>query len=352
MPPPTSLCSRLVVLGTALVAACGGGGETTAPTFTLQAFGTVPSPIAAGSPVDSMRVRVVDGSGNPKPGVSVSFVATSGAASVSPATAVTDAQGRAAARLLTDVKVGVNTATATIAGAAPVTFSVTTIAGSAKTISIKERIAIADAGQRISPTITAVDANGNVVPNTQITFTARTPAIVSITSDGGIVGIALSQTFVVASSDFASDSILVVVTNPNGPVLETDMTRLDVAHDTSFTVPIVLDMRTSGEKLGATTVTIRWDPSQLSMVSQADGATGVGAFVNATTAAQGTLTMAVASAAGFAGRIELRRITFKAASAAGKAGNLQLSASELSGAGTFTDLLAKTTAVTYPLSTR
>jgi hypothetical protein len=335
-----------------LAAACGGG-EAAAPTFSVLSVGSLPLTTAAGSPVgDSIRVRVVDGSGNPKAGMSVSFAVTAGGGSVSPSTALTDAQGRAASSFVTAPKVGLNTATATIAGAQPVTFSVTTIAGPAQTIAIKERIVIADAGQRISPTITAVDANGNTVPNTQIDFSARTPSVVSLTSDGGIVGIGLAQTFVVASSSLTADSILVVVTNPNGPVLESDMTRLDVAHDTSFTVPIVLDMRTSGEKLGATTITVRWDPAQLSMVSQVDGSSAVGAFVNTTTTSQGLMTLAVASAAGFSGRIELRRITFKAASAVGKAGKLQLTASELSGAGTFTDLLARTTAVTYPLSTR
>jgi hypothetical protein len=246
----------------------------------------------------------------------------------------------------------VNTATATISGAAPVTFTLTTIAGPAKTLSIKERIAVIDAGQSVRPTITAADENGNVVPNTQITFTASTPSVVTLASDGSIAGIGLAQTFVVASSALTSDSILVVVTSPNGPVLETDLTRLDIAHDTSFTVPVVLDMRTSGEKLGATTVTIRWDPAQLTMVSQIDGSTGVGALVNTNGAPQGVLTMAVASATGFPGRIELRRITFKAASTIGKAGKLQLSASEVSGAGTFANLLSRTTAVTYPLSTR
>jgi hypothetical protein len=315
--------------------------------------GALPTATAAGSAVgDSIRVRVVDGSGNTKAGMSVSFAVTAGGGAVSPGSVLTDAQGRAAARFVTDPKVGVNTATAMIAGTAPVTFSVTTIAGPAATIAIKERIIIADAGQRVAPTITASDANGNVVPAAQMTFTARTPSVVSITADGAVVGVGLAQTFVVASSSLTADSVLVVVTNPNGPVLESDLTRLDVAHDTTFTIPVVLDMRTSGEKLGATTITIRWDPSQLALVSQVDGSSNVGALVNATNVGQGVLTLAVASAAGFPGRLELRRLTFKAASVIGKSGKLQLATSEVSGAGTFTDLLGKTTAVTYPLSTR
>jgi hypothetical protein len=350
--PPRSL--RLaVLLGVVLAAACGGGSDLMGPSGTVVAVGTLPSSVAAGSPVgDSIRVRVLDGKGNPQQGVVVSFAVTVGAGTVSPASVVTDGQGRAASRFVTDLKVGVNTATATVAVDAPVSFSVTTIAGPAKTLSIKERIAIIDAGQGVTPTITAVDANGNPVPTPQLTLTARTPSVVTVNPDGSIVGIGLSQTFVVASSTLAADSILVVVSSPNGPILESDFTRLDIAHDTTFTAPVVLDMRTSGEKLGATTVTIRWDPSQLTMLSDADGASGVGALVNDTNASQGVLTLAVASATGFAGRIELRRITFKVASTLGKAGKLQLSTSEVSGAVTFTNLLAKTAAVTYPLSTR
>ena len=55
---------------------------------------------------------------------------------------------------------------------------------------------------------------------------------------------------------------------------------------------------------------------------------------------------------GFAGRVELLRITFRAGPVAGVAGYLGLATSEVAGAGTFTDLLAQTVAVTHPLATR
>jgi hypothetical protein len=104
--------------------------------------------------------------------------------------------------------------------------------------------------------------------------------------------------------------------------------------------------------LGATTITIRWDPTQLTFVSHAEGATGVGALVNASSVSQGVLTLAVASASGIPGRIELRRLTFKAASTVGKSGTLRIATSEVFAAGTFNDLLPRTTSVTYPLSIR
>ena len=97
---------------------------------------------------------------------------------------------------------------------------------------------------------------------------------------------------------------------------------------------------------------MRWDPALLTLVSQVDGASAPGATVNPNNTSQGVLTMAVANVTGFSGRIELRRLTFKAASTAGRAGTLKISASELWGAATFTDLLPRTTSVTYPLFIR
>jgi hypothetical protein len=341
----------LSLLALAFFAACGGS-ETAAPiVLSISPVGSVPQTIAGAAAGDSLRVRVTDASGAPKSGVSVVFAVTSGGGSISPPTAVTDAQGRAAARFTTGTTVGANSVTATIANASPATFTLTTIAGFAKTLSIKERVVFVDAGQRFVPTITAVDSNSNVVTPSQLLYTTRTPAVVSVTTDGAITGTALSQTFVVAASGSASDSVLVIVTNPNNPALQSDLTRLDLARDTTFVFPVILDMR-SAERLGATTVTVRWDPAQLTFVSHAEGATAAGALVNATSVSQGVLTLAVASASGIPGRIELRRLTFKAAATVGKSGTLRITTSEVFAAGTFNDLLARTTSVTYPLSIR
>jgi len=115
-------------------------------------------------------------------------------------------------------------------------------------------------------------------------------------------------------------------------------------------VTIVADMRASGEKLGAVTVQLLWDPAALTYVSDAEGASSAGAAVNAANAANGSLTLSVASSAGFA-FVELRRITFRVANAS-KKGTLQLLASEIVTAGTFTSLLAKTLVLSYPFYTR
>lgn len=334
------------------VTACGSREPAGPIVLSIALVGSIPQPIVAGAIVgDSVRVRVTEANGSPKAGVAVTFAVTAGGGAISPATATTDAQGRAAARFTSDTAVGVNTVTATIANAAPATFTVTTIAGPAKVLSVRERIAFVDVGQIFVPTITASDDNGNPVSRGQLTFTARTPSVVAIAADGGITGQGLSQTFVVVSSTLATDSVLVVVTNPSNPALQSDLTRLDIARDTTFTFPVFLDMR-SPQRLGATTVAIRWDPTQLTFVSHAEGGSSAGALVNATSVSQGVLTLAVASAAGIPGRIELRRLTFRAASTVGKSGSLRIAASEVFAAATFADLLSRTTAVTYPLTLR
>jgi cohesin domain-containing protein len=135
-------------------------------------------------------------------------------------------------------------------------------------------------------------------------------------------------------------------------VLMSDIAEVRYRTDTVLTVTVLMDMRASGELLGSTTVSVYWNPSALTYQSYANGGSGVSPTVNASNAAAGLLTLAMADPNGFAGRVELLKITFKAGSVAGTTGSLALTTSEVSGAGTFTDLLPRTVAVTYPLSTR
>jgi hypothetical protein len=86
------------------------------------------SVVAGGSFSDSIRVRVIDASNFPAYGVSVAFAVTAGDGSVAPASVITDANGMAAAKFITGTTVGTNTATATVTGLTPVTFSITTVA--------------------------------------------------------------------------------------------------------------------------------------------------------------------------------------------------------------------------------
>jgi len=170
----------LCLLALAAIVACG---EPSAPiVLSISPVGSLPQTIAGAAVGDSIRVRVTDASGNPAAGVAVAFSVTAGGGSVTPSTATTDAQGRAAARFITGTTVGANTATATIANASPAKFTLTTTAGFAKTLTIKERVVYLDAGQLFVPTITAVDSNSNVVSRSQLLYTTRTPSVVSLLS--------------------------------------------------------------------------------------------------------------------------------------------------------------------------
>lgn len=120
------------ILTPLLLTACSSSdstGTNTTAAASVTKLGIDPTSVVAGSSFsDSIRVQVTDGSSNPKSGVSVAFAVTAGGGSVTPATVMTDASGKAATKFITGTTVGTNTATATVTGLTAVTFSITTIA--------------------------------------------------------------------------------------------------------------------------------------------------------------------------------------------------------------------------------
>ena len=108
-------------------------------------------------------------------------------------------------------------------------------------------------------------------------------------------------------------------------------------------------MRDSGELLGSSTVAVAWNPSLLTFESYATAGSGVSPTVNASTAGSGLLTVSMADPNGFAGRVELVRITFTTSSFP-FSGALASTPTELTGASTFTNLLPNTVAASYPLA--
>ena len=135
------------------------------------------------------------------------------------------------------------------------------------------------------------------------------------------------------------------------PVIRTDLSRFDLGHDTTFTLVVIADMR-SATLLGAATVELRWDPAMLTYVSDAEAGSGVGALVGSTNAANGSLVITAASASGFGGTVQLRRVTFHVSSTTGRTGPFTLLVTELTAATSFTSLLATTLAISYPLVIR
>lgn len=102
-------------------------GVAAAPA-SITTLGTAPAELVAGAAwPDSLRVLVKDTYDNPVRGATVAF-ATTGGGSVSPASALTDSSGQAAARFVTGTSPQTDTATATVSGLPRAIFAVATIA--------------------------------------------------------------------------------------------------------------------------------------------------------------------------------------------------------------------------------
>src|SRR5205823_5679158 len=213
-----------------------------------------------------------------------------------------------------------------------------------------------DRGGTSSVPATATDVNGSVVSNAVFTYISRTPSIATVNASGTISGAAKGQAIIdvqahdQGSSQIVEDSLLAVVAEPGAPALVSSIDRFEWRTDTTLTVSIFADMRSATTKLGSTTVDVQWNPAQLTFQGTANGTSGVVPTVNSTNAANGTLTLAMADAAGFSGRIELLRITLRTSSSA-STGQLALSAREMSAAD-YTDLLPNLVQVTHALSVR
>jgi hypothetical protein len=112
--------------GTALADTARATASPAAPTSVTIVGSATRSDTAGRTVADSLTVVVRDGFGNPVPGVTVTFT-PSGGGTVSPATAVTRADGTARTAWTLGTTPGTQSVQASIAGAAPVTFTATVI---------------------------------------------------------------------------------------------------------------------------------------------------------------------------------------------------------------------------------
>ncbi len=318
---------------------------------------SVAQPVAGGTATFTAQLR--DAAGNAAPGLglgkSVTWSSTSTGASFSAATSTVDSAGTARTTLTVGPTLGQSfSVTATDGqGLTGTSASFTATAGTVTSVrATSARVVTIDSGSTTATTFQTLNEFGLPIAGT-LTYAVRGSAA-TVSSTGVVTGARVGQVLVVATdatSGTLADSVLVGVTSPSGPLVRTDLNVFDLKKDTVRTVTIVADLRASGEKLGATTLQLLWDPTALTYVSDAEGSSGAGASVNATAAATGSITLSMASAGGLAGAVELRRITFRVANA-NKRGTLQLLATEFVGAGTFTSLLAKTLVLSYPFFTR
>ena len=222
-------------------------------------------------------------------------------------------------------------------------------------LSVTNHFVVIDSGAPTTTLWTAQDVFGNPATLTNVTFTSRNLTGATVDPAGAVTGHQRGSTIVVASlPGAATDSVDVLVAVPGGPALVTNLADFSISAAATFTVTLVLDMRSSGESLGATTLQLDWDPAFLSYQSDADAGNGLGATVNATAASSGTLLLAAASGNGLPGAVAIRTVTFQAAPGVGLTGTipLTLSTTEVRAALSFRNLLPRTVAGSYPLVTR
>jgi hypothetical protein len=305
----------------------------------------------------TVTAQIADANGNAvaSSGRTVTWTKTGTGGSFSAATSTTNSSGIATVSFTTSTTVGAtHTVTATDNGGLAGTSGDITTSSVVAVVRFASAVLVVDSAGTITPTVSARDANGAAVSGAGITLVTRNTGAATV-SGATVSGVRPGQTFLIATSaenPNARDSALVLVANVGAPVVTASVPRFDLATDTTFTVSIVVDMRASGETLGAATLQVTWNPGLLTYLGNGGGTAGVNAVVNASGAASGSVTMAMASSAGFSGAVEIRTLTFKASATAGRAGTLAVVAADLSGAGTFSNLLPKLVSGTYSLKTR
>ena len=216
------------------------------------------------------------------------------------------------------------------------------------------QLEVLDVGALSTVAATATDPNNAPVGNATLSYVSRTPGVATVSPSGAITGVARGQAVIVVTAQqpgttgLFQDSLLAVVAQPGAPALISSLSAFDLGLNATTTVSVFMDMRASGKKLGSTTIDVDWNPAQLQFQSFASGGSGVVATVNSNNAGTGHLTLAMADVAGFSGRVELLRITFKT-SATASTGQLALVARELTTAD-FVDFLGSLVQVIQPLS--
>jgi hypothetical protein len=142
--------------------------------------GAAGAPLAAG-----LVVKVVDGSGNPVIGATVTWAVTAGGGSPNPASSTTDANGQAGTSWTLGAAPGTNTLNASVAGVGTATFTATGVSGAPSQLAVvtqpsqTARIGTAFGRQ---PVIQVRDGQGNDVNQNGVSVTA------AVASGAGTLG--------------------------------------------------------------------------------------------------------------------------------------------------------------------
>lgn len=243
----------------------------------LAAVGAAERVGTAGSLVaDSLAVRVTDRYGTGVPGVTVAF-ATAGGGQLTPASAVTRADGTAKAAWRLGAAAGEQTANATAAGltGSPVTFRATAAAPVPASVTIAPAFATLAVGGTAAFGATVRGADGEDIPGVPVAFASTQTGRATVAGHTA-TGVAPGVARVVASLGALADSATVAVLGPSsllatafpGGSIHASAQRGDTVR-----VPVVLDLSrpSPANELGSVQLDVVFDPAVLQFV-RADSA--------------------------------------------------------------------------------
>lgn len=178
-----------------------------------------------------------------------------------------------------------------------------------------QRVNQVDPAQTLPLPLIVRDTAGNPIAF-PTTLTSRSPSVATVAPNGTITGVREGQAWVVAQvqgAGDAADSVFVNVTRGPGPVLRTDLSTLEFAPFSTFSIELQLDTR--GATIGGAQLVLTWPsigdpPGMLSLTSWVAGTVGNPQItIDAT---RGTARVSLASATGMTGVIPIARFTFTA----------------------------------------
>ncbi len=183
----------LTLTGPAVAFTAGGAAAATSSLAVSKATAT-----ADGLDAVTLTATLKDASGNPVPGVAVTFAASGTANVLDPLVATTSAAGTAAATLRTTLAgarlVSASAGALTLDAATPVTFVAGAPSAAASTLVASKASATADGVDAVTLTATVKDANGNPVPGVALTFAAggSGTTLLPLAATTGAAGVATS----------------------------------------------------------------------------------------------------------------------------------------------------------------
>lgn len=216
---------------------------------------------------------------------------------------------------------------------------------SVTSITMSPGFAVLRAGDTTRLAVSGVDGLGNPVPSVSgVTFTSRTPGVATVNANGRITAVTAGSAIIVGTVTTAIQDSMLVVVAANGQAVASALAGGRAfggarVNDT-VRVRVAVDLRgVSPEKLGSYNAQLTWSTSVLRYVTSGPVSGGFAApTINANNAASGQLRFGSADAVGAAGpAVGVIDIVFVANGTGSTA--LTLALTDLSAAGTFTNLL-------------